>query len=49
MRSSNDTISVGQQAPDFSALTDTGETLALRDLKGKVVVLYFYPKDDTPG
>lgn len=39
----------GSTAPDFSAKTDTGETLALRDLKGKVVVLYFYPKDDTPG
>lgn len=49
MRSSSETIRVGQQAPDFSAPTDTGETLALRDLKGKVVVLYFYPKDDTPG
>ena len=39
----------GSKAPDFSASTDTGETLALRDLKGKVVVLYFYPTDDTPG
>jgi peroxiredoxin Q/BCP len=39
----------GSAAPAFSALTDTGETLALKDLRGRVVVLYFYPKDDTPG
>lgn len=43
------TVKIGDKAPDFSALTDTGETLALADLKGKKVVLYFYPKDDTPG
>jgi peroxiredoxin Q/BCP len=42
-------VTVGQTAPDFAALTDTGETLALKDLRGKIVVLYFYPKDDTPG
>ena len=39
----------GDAAPDFSAETDSGETVALRDFKGKPVVLYFYPKDDTPG
>ncbi len=39
----------GSTAPAFTAPTDTGETLSLADLKGKVVVLYFYPKDDTPG
>jgi peroxiredoxin Q/BCP len=36
-------------APDFSALTDEGKTLALRDLRGRKVVLYFYPKDNTSG
>lgn len=40
---------VGEIAPDFEALTDAGETLRLSDLRGKRVVLYFYPKDDTPG
>ena len=39
----------GGRAPDFSALTDTGETLKLSSLKGKIVVLFFYPKDDTSG
>jgi len=40
---------VGQQAPDFTVLNDKGEKVKLSDLKGKKVVLYFYPKDDTPG
>jgi peroxiredoxin Q/BCP len=39
----------GDKAPEFSATTNTGEKLSLRDLKGQPVVLYFYPKDDTPG
>jgi peroxiredoxin Q/BCP len=39
----------GDKAPDFVATTHTGEKLALKDLRGKPVVLYFYPKDDTPG
>ena len=38
----------GQPAPDFDLETDTGR-VRLADLKGKTVVLYFYPKDDTPG
>ena len=42
-------LQVGDNAPDFSAATDSGATLRLRDLRGKRVVLYFYPKDDTPG
>ena len=42
-------LNVGDMAPDFIALTDGGETLRLSDLRGKRVVLYFYPKDDTPG
>lgn len=39
----------GQKAPDFSLLTDQGETVALAALSGRRVVLYFYPKDDTSG
>ena len=42
-------VSVGDTAPGFSLPADGGETLALADFKGKTVVLYFYPKDDTPG
>ncbi|MCB0070153.1 MAG: thioredoxin-dependent thiol peroxidase [Caldilineaceae bacterium] len=42
-------LSVGQPAPDFTAVTDTGETVKLSDFRGKRVVLYFYPKDDTSG
>lgn len=40
---------IGKRAPDFSILTDAGQTLTLSALRGKKVVLYFYPKDDTPG
>jgi peroxiredoxin Q/BCP len=40
---------IGDIAPDFEALTDTGETVKLRDYRGQRVVLYFYPKDDTSG
>ena len=40
---------VGQKAPDFTLLDDSGNKVKLGDLKGKKVVLYFYPKDDTPG
>jgi peroxiredoxin Q/BCP len=39
----------GDKAPSFQAPTNTGNDIALADLKGKPVVLYFYPKDDTPG
>ena len=42
-------IEEGKPAPDFELKTDTGETLKLSDLRGRQVVLYFYPKDDTPG
>ena len=41
--------SVGDAAPDFTLDTDAGTPLSLRDLRGRTVVLYFYPKDDTPG
>ena len=39
----------GNVAPDFTAQTDGGGSLALSALRGTPVVLYFYPKDDTPG
>ena len=42
-------IEEGKPAPDFELQSDTGETVALNELRGKPVVLYFYPKDDTPG
>jgi peroxiredoxin Q/BCP len=40
---------VGERAPDFELETDSGERLRLSDFRGKRVVLYFYPKADTPG
>ncbi|MBN1476847.1 thioredoxin-dependent thiol peroxidase [Candidatus Sumerlaeota bacterium] len=39
----------GDRAPAFTAVTDTGEKIKLSDLRGKKVIIYFYPKDDTPG
>jgi peroxiredoxin Q/BCP len=42
-------IDEGTAAPEFELTSDAGETVRLADLKGKPVVLYFYPKDDTPG
>ncbi|PSF38390.1 peroxiredoxin [Aphanothece hegewaldii CCALA 016] len=43
------TLTVGTVAPNFTTIDDEGKTVSLSDLKGKVVVMYFYPKDDTPG
>lgn len=43
------TLQVGDKAPDFSLQTETEETISLKSLRGKKVVLYFYPKDSTPG
>ncbi len=40
---------VGQKAPDFTLTNDAGQKVKLSDFKGKKIVLYFYPKDDTPG
>ena len=40
---------IGEMAPDFTAETDAGENLTLSSLRGKKVVLYFYPKDNTSG
>ena len=42
-------IQEGKPAPDVELTSDAGETVKLSDLRGKPVVLYFYPKDDTPG
>ncbi len=42
-------LKVGDPAPEITVQTDTGEEFRLSDLKGKRVVLYFYPKADTPG
>jgi peroxiredoxin Q/BCP len=39
----------GSAAPNFTAKNANGETVRLKDLRGRKVVLYFYPKDDTPG
>lgn len=41
--------SAGDDAPDFTAPIDDGGTLTLSDLRGSWVVLFFYPRDDTPG
>ena len=43
------TIEIGQMAPLFSLTSDEGAEISLSELRGKYVVLYFYPKDDTPG
>lgn len=43
------TLSVGTSAPAFTAKDTNGNTVSLADYAGKTVVLYFYPKDDTPG
>jgi peroxiredoxin Q/BCP len=42
-------LEIGDKAPDFKTRDQDGETVSLKDFRGKKVVLYFYPKDDTPG
>ena len=42
-------VEIGQLALNFTLQTDKGELFSLKNLKGKKVILYFYPKDDTPG
>ena len=42
-------VSEGEPAPDFTLTSDAGENVSLSDFRGNPVVLYFYPKDDTPG
>jgi len=43
------TLKEGDKAPDFTANDQNGKTVSLSDFRGKTVILYFYPKDDTPG
>ena len=43
------TLTAGDKAPDFTAKDQNGKAVSLADFKGKTVILYFYPKDDTPG
>lgn len=42
-------LKAGDKAPDFTANDQNGQAVSLADFKGKTVILYFYPKDDTPG
>ena len=42
-------LSVGDKAPAFALLSDSGKKVALKDLLGETLVLYFFPKADTPG
>ena len=42
-------LAIGADVPDVSAVAQDGKTVKLRELKGKPVIVYFYPKDDTPG
>ncbi len=42
-------LNVGDNVPDFSAQNEKGETISSKELKGKKYILFFYPKDDTPG
>ena len=45
----SDPLPVGSPAPDFSLPSHTGEAVNLKDFKGKTLVLFFFPKADTPG
>ncbi len=49
MGRSNNMLKVNDKAPDFTLSNQDGEVVSLSDFRGKKVVLYFYPKDDTPG
>jgi len=42
-------VNAGEKAPDFTLLDDQGRQISLTDFRGRVVVLFFYPKDDTAG
>jgi thioredoxin-dependent peroxiredoxin len=48
-RTEEQVIEEGKPAPDFTLPSDTGDEVSLESLRGRQVVLYFYPKDDTPG
>lgn len=47
--SEENTLAEGVNAPEFSASDDSGKTVRLSDFRGRKVVLFFYPKDNTPG
>jgi peroxiredoxin Q/BCP len=42
-------LNVGDKAPEFSLPSDSGAKISLKDFRGKLLVLYFFPKADTPG
>lgn len=48
-KAKNEMPNVGEPAPDFEGVTQSGEPIRLSDYRGKKVALYFYPKDETPG
>ena len=48
-RGERNSMQVNDKAPDFSTKDENGKEVALKDLRGKTVVLFFYPKADTPG
>ncbi len=43
------TLNIGGEAPDFTLLSDENQSISLKKLRGKKIILYFYPKDNTPG
>lgn len=45
----NSHVKTGDKAPEFTTIDDSGSRISLADFKGKWVVLFFYPKADTPG
>lgn len=49
MTEENKTLSIGDKAPEFTGIDQDNNTISLNQYKGKKVVLYFYPKDNTPG
>src|SRR6266446_8973032 len=49
VRRGEDPMEVNDKAPDFSTTDENGKEVALKDFRGKTVVLFFYPKADTPG
>ncbi|MFU8797175.1 MAG: thioredoxin-dependent thiol peroxidase [Gammaproteobacteria bacterium] len=42
-------VNIGDEAPNFTLIADNNETVSLKQFRGKKVILYFYPKDNTPG
>ncbi len=44
-----DQLNIGDSAPDFTMPANGGKTVKLADFSGKYLILYFYPRDDTPG